>query len=66
MGLRLEAAGKMSIWRKRKEMAASVWPSIHQVKRPARLSAFPLQSSPLGLRCVLCCPRSMNLSALVA
>jgi hypothetical protein len=60
MGLWLEAAGKPSIWRKRKETAASVWPSIQHFKLPARLSAFSLQASPLGLQCVLRFPRGMN------
>jgi hypothetical protein len=60
MGLWLEAAGRLSIWCKRKETAASVWPSIQQVHLPARLSAFSLQDSPLGLQRVLRFPRSVN------
>jgi hypothetical protein len=53
MGLWLVAVGKLSIWCNRKETAASVWPSIQQVKRLARSSAFSLQASPLGYR--VCC-----------
>jgi hypothetical protein len=60
MGLWLEAGAKPSIWRKRKETAASVWPSIRHFNLLARLSAFSLQASPLGLQCVLRFPRSMN------
>jgi hypothetical protein len=60
MGLWLLAVGKLTIWRKRKETAASVWPSIQQVKQPARLSAFSLQALPLGLQSLLRFPRSMN------
>jgi hypothetical protein len=50
MGLWLEAVGKLFESRKRKETAASVWPSIQQFKQPARSSAFSLQASPLGLQ----------------
>jgi hypothetical protein len=50
MGLWLEAVGKLAIWRKREQTPASVWPSIQQVKLPARLSDFSLQASPLGLQ----------------
>jgi hypothetical protein len=60
MGLWLEVVCKLLKWRKRKETEASLWPSTQQVKLPARLSAFSLQASPLGLQCVLHFPRSMN------
>ena len=60
MGLWLVAAGKLSIWGEREETAASVWPSIQQIKPPARLSAFSLQDSPPGLQRVLRFPRSVN------
>jgi hypothetical protein len=60
MGLWLVAVGKLSIWRNRKETAANIWPSIQQVKRPARSSAFSLQASPLGLQSVLRFRRSMD------
>jgi hypothetical protein len=59
MGPWLEAVGKLPILRKRKETAASVWPSIQPVKLPARLSAFYLQASPLGLQFVLRLSRIM-------
>jgi hypothetical protein len=59
MGLWLEAVGKLSIRRERRATAACVWPSIQQVHLPARLSAFSLQASPLGLQWVLSFPRSM-------
>jgi hypothetical protein len=59
MGLWLEAVGRLSIWRKRKETPASGWQSIQQIRLPARLSAFSLQASPLGLQWVLSFPRSM-------
>jgi hypothetical protein len=60
MGLWLEAAAKPSIWRKRKETAASVWPSVQHFNLLARSSAFSLQASPVGLQCVLRFPRCMN------
>jgi hypothetical protein len=60
MDLWLEAVGKLSIWRKRKETAANVWPSMQHIKLPARSNAFSLQASPLVLQCVLRFPRGIN------